>query len=208
VTVFHEFGHACHTIVDEGPFERTASSSVAWDFVELPSQFLENWAWDRAALDVFARNARMYNTGLAMMRQLALANLDLELHVNYECWVGRPINKIDREILERYRIPGSPQVPSIAHNFCHAFAAPVGYAAGYYLYYWAEVLDADAFTAFQKEGGILNAELGGRFRREVLAKGATEPPDLLFRSFVGREGSSRVPSEEWSQDCRREGGVN
>jgi oligopeptidase A len=203
VTVFHEFGHACHTMVDEGPFDRTASSSVAWDFVELPSQFLENWAWDRAELDIFARNeagegipddlfrgmqrARTYNTGLAMMRQLALAKLDLELHLNYERWVGRPIDDIDREILERYKIPGSPQVPSSAHNFCHAFASPVGYAAGYYSYYWAEVLDADAFTAFQKEGGILNAELGGRFRREILAKGATEPPDVLFRNFLGRD---------------------
>jgi oligopeptidase A len=108
----------------------------------------------------------------------------LELHLHYERWVGRQIDELDREILKNYRLPRVVEVPSFVRELDHLFA--LGYGAGYYSYYWAEVLDADAFTLFQKKG-VLNEELGRRFRYEVLAKGATEPADVLFRRFMGRD---------------------
>jgi oligopeptidase A len=201
-TLFHEFGHVCHLLLSESPFKATSSFSVPWDFVELPSQFLENWVWERGALDIFAQNeagekipdelfarmirARTFQTGLLMMRQLSFGKLDLELHANFERWTGNPIDQIDREVLAKYRHPDDLEVPSMAHSFGHLFSSPVAYAAGYYSYLWAEVLDADAFTLFQKNG-VLNQELGGRFRKEILAKGATEPADVLFRNFMGRD---------------------
>jgi oligopeptidase A len=202
-TIFHEFGHLCHFVLDESPYQSLRSGEAVWDFIELPSQFLENWAWERSALDLFAKHsetgepisddlfqrmirAKNFQTGIANMGQLSFGKLDLELHLNYEKYVGRPIDELDRELLVRYRIPSSIKVPSRARELTHLFGGSVAYASAYYSYLWAQVLDADAFTVFQKEG-VMNVEYGLKFRKEILAKGHSQPADELFRNFMGRD---------------------
>jgi oligopeptidase A len=120
------------------------------------------------------------------MLQLALAKLDLELHLNYQKYAGRALDEVEREILTRYRLEDDLQMPCSARDFGHIFGQPTYYAAGYYSYKWAEVLDADAFQKF-KDDGVISAEVGKRFRREVLAKGASDDADVLFRNFMGRD---------------------
>jgi len=130
--------------------------------------------------------ARNFRCGTGFMRQLMLGKIDLELHTNYEKYVGKDLDAVDEEILADYRIPSPTQSPTILRKFGHLFSAPVAYAAGYYSYKWAEVLDADAFTRFQKEG-VINSETGMSFRKEVLARGNSRPVDESFRSFMGRD---------------------
>jgi oligopeptidase A len=201
-TLFHEFGHMCHFLMSEVEYESIGGIDVAWDFVELPSQLWENWAWEKSALDVFAKHfetgivipqslfdrmlaARYYETATFYMRQLSLGKLDMELHFNYEKWKGRDLEEVDEEILHNYRHKSIP-VPCGARGFLHLFGSAIGYASGYYSYLWAEVLEADVFTRF-KEAGVMSEKVGGAFRREVLAKGNSEPPDVLFRKFMGRD---------------------
>jgi oligopeptidase A len=129
--------------------------------------------------------ARNYETGTWVMSQLALGKLDLELHLNWDKFLETSIDEVDRKILAEYRIPSSVEKPSQARDFLHLFGKDVGYAAGYYSYMWAEVLDADVFTKF-KEQGVLSKEVGMSFRKQVLARGALEPADVLFKNFMGR----------------------
>lgn len=200
-TVFHEFGHLLHQLLSDVEVESLAGCNVAWDFVELPSQINENWCWESEALDRFARHwetkatlpaelkqkmlaARNYGEASFFMRQLCFGKIDLELHTNTEQYLGRNIEEVDREILADYRIPVTEQSNSCLRCFSHIFNG--GYESGYYSYKWAEMLEADAFSRFAKEG-IFNPATGRDFRRCILSQGNSRPAAELYRDFMQRD---------------------
>lgn len=202
-TLFHEFGHLLHHCLSRVGVRSLACTRVAHDFVELPSQILENWCVEREALDMFARHyktgepipdallerlraARTFRAGNAQMRQLGFAALDLALHIDYSPERDGDILTYSRRVLEKYSPTRLPDDHAMIASFLHLFGSPVGYAAGYYAYKWAEVLDADAFGRFRAEG-VLNPAVGSEFRDKVLALGDSRDPMELFVSFMGRE---------------------
>ena len=200
-TLFHEFGHLLHHLLSRVEVRSFAGTNVAWDFVELPSQIMENWCWEREALDTFAchvdtdapipaemfekmSRARTYRAATAMMRQLGFATVDLLLHTDYD--LDEDVVEFSRRVLERFAPTDYFDGYAFIAGFGHLFASEVGYAAGYYSYKWAEVLDADAFTRFSNEG-IFSAEVGDTFRRNILEPGDGVDPRELYRRFMGRE---------------------
>jgi len=202
-TLFHEFGHILHHCLSRAVLRSQAGTNVAWDFVELPSQIFENWCWEREALDLFARHhetdepipedlfqamkrARTFRAATGQMRQLGFAVIDLALHTDFDPDTDGDAIDYSRALLQQYFPDPLPESHAMIASFSHLFADPVGYAAGYYSYKWAEVLDADAFTRFKKEG-LLNPEVGQAFRETILERGDEEDPAVLFRRFMGRD---------------------
>jgi oligopeptidase A len=202
-TIFHEFGHLLHHLLSRVEIRTLAGTGVAWDFVELPSQIMENWCWERQALDLFARHwetgepipdalfqkmkrARTFRAANAQMRQVGFAIVDLLLHTRYSpLRDGDPVEYARLLLQEFVPAPLPPEHAMIA-AFHHLFGSPVGYGAGYYSYKWAEVLDADAFTRFRDEG-IFSREVGAEFREKILSKGDSQDPAELYRDFMGRD---------------------
>ena len=200
-TVFHEFGHLLHHLVSRVPIKTRSSMNVPWDFVELPSQIMENWTWEKQALDLFARHVdtgatiptelfarlestRTFGGAIAQMRQLAFGTVDLALHRDYD--PGSDLDPLEfaSRIIAPYEVRPEFASGNRLTRFTHVFAG--GYAAGYYSYKWSEVLDADAFSRFQAEG-IFNPDTGRDFAEKVLAQGDGDESAQLFRDFMGRD---------------------
>ncbi len=203
-TLFHEFGHGLHhmlTQIDE--IGVSGINGVAWDAVELPSQFMENWCWEREALNLIAGHyktgeplpedlfnkmyaARNFQAGMQMVRQIEFSLFDFRMYHEYkpEMKGTGSIQKILDEVRNEVAVVKPPAYNRFQHGFSHIFAG--GYAAGYYSYKWAEVLSADAFSLFE-EKGIFDAETGQAFLACVLEQGGSREPMELFRDFRGRE---------------------
>jgi oligopeptidase A len=199
-TLFHEFGHALHGMLANTTYNSLSGTSVSWDFVELPSQILENWCFEREALELFAKHyetgevipmkyvekikeSASFHEGMQTLRQLSFGLLDMQ-------WHGQDPTEISSvKEFENGAFADTKLYPDVAENvmstaFSHIFQG--GYSAGYYSYKWAEVLDADAFEYFLEEG-IFNKEVATKFKENVLSKGGTEKPMELYKRFRGKE---------------------
>ncbi|WP_395046362.1 M3 family metallopeptidase [Flavobacterium sp.] len=199
-TLFHEFGHGLHGMLANTVYPSLSGTSVYWDFVELPSQVMENWCYEPEALAIFAKHyqtgeiipqefvekikeSASFQEGMATLRQLSFGLLDMAFHSN------NPTEITNVKAFEKEAFEGTTLYPDVAENcmsvsFSHIFAG--GYSSGYYSYKWAEVLDADAFAYFQ-EKGIFNKEVATKFKDNVLSKGGTELPMELYKRFRGQE---------------------
>ncbi|MEW6775426.1 MAG: M3 family metallopeptidase [Bdellovibrionota bacterium] len=202
-TLFHEFGHLLHHLFSQVRTRSLSGTSVPLDFVELPSQIMENWTWEREALDLFAghfetgapvpdnlfaamKRARNFRSANAMMRQLGFATLDLSLHRDYGPEKDGDVIPYCRKVMQPFAATPLPEDYAMVCSFHHLFSGSLGYAAGYYSYKWAEVLDADAFGLF-KERGVLGRGTGLAFRKKILERGNGTDPLELFKDFRGRE---------------------
>jgi peptidyl-dipeptidase Dcp len=201
-TLFHEFGHALHGLLAEGTYESLSGTNVYWDFVELPSQIMENWVYEKECLDMFARHYQTgekipekyiqkikesanYLAGYNAVRQVGLAQLDMAWHTIPPDKITN-VGDFEHKVLENTQV-----LPPVAHSstscsFNHIFGG--GYASGYYSYKWAEVLDADAFEFFQ-EKGIFNTQTASLFRKYILSAGGSEHPMELYKKFRGKTPS-------------------
>ena len=199
-TLFHEFGHALHGMLANTVYPSLSGTSVFWDFVELPSQVMENWCYEKEALELFAKHYETGETipmeliekikesasfleGMATVRQLSFGLLDMGWHSQ------NPENISNLKAFENEQFESTKLYPDVAENamstaFSHIFAG--GYSSGYYSYKWAEVLDADAFDYF-KQNGIFNRKIATKFKDNVLSQGGTQPPMELYKKFRGQE---------------------
>ncbi|PHK17098.1 peptidase M3, partial [Nostoc linckia z15] len=199
-TLFHEFGHALHGMLANTNYPTLSGTSVYWDFVELPSQVMENWCYEPEALELFAhhyqtgdmipmeyiekiKESASFQEGMATLRQLSFGLLDMGYHSM------DPAGITDVKIFEMEQFASTQLYPDVPENvmstaFSHIFQG--GYASGYYSYKWAEVLDADAFEFFQ-QNGIFDKETAAKFKENILSKGGTEHPMLLYKRFRGQE---------------------
>ena len=199
-TLFHEFGHGLHGMLANTTYPSLSGTSVYWDFVELPSQVMENWCYEPEALALFAKHyqtgeiipqgfvekikeSASFQEGMATLRQISFGLLDMAFHCN------NPTDITNIKAFEKTAFEGTTLYPDVAENcmsvsFSHIFQG--GYSSGYYSYKWAEVLDADAFAYFQ-ECGIFNKEVATKFKDNILSKGGTELPMELYKRFRGQE---------------------
>ncbi len=201
-TLFHEFGHALHGLLSECHYPSVSGTSVYWDFVELPSQIMENWCFEKECLDLFAKHyetqeplpfeyvekikqSANFLEGYATFRQLSFSLLDMAWYSIDPSGVEN-IEEFEKMAMEQASLLQRVEHTCMSTSFGHIFAG--GYAAGYYSYKWAEVLDAEAFERF-KEQGIFNRDVAKRFREEILSKGGSEHPMTLFVRFNGKEPS-------------------
>ncbi|MNF42742.1 Oligopeptidase A [compost metagenome] len=201
-TLFHEFGHGLHHLLTRVDYAGVSGiNGVAWDAVELPSQFMENWCWEPEGLALISGHfesgeplpqelldkmlaAKNFQSGLMLLRQLEFSLFDFELHATHGD--GRGVQGVLQTIRDEVSVMQPPAWNRFANSFSHIFAG--GYAAGYYSYKWAEVLSADAFSKFEEEG-VLNPATGRAFREAILARGGSLEPMQLFVDFRGREPS-------------------
>jgi oligopeptidase A len=202
VTLFHEFGHGLHHMLTEQDVSGISGiNGVAWDAVELPSQFLENWCWTEEGIALISGHyetgeplpkeklekmlaAKNFQGAMQMVRQLEFSLFDMRIHAEYQ--QGMDIYQVLKEVREQVAVIQPPAFNRFPNSFGHIFAG--GYAAGYYSYKWAEVLSADAYSRFEEEGEF-NEDTGRSFRSEILAKGGSREPMELFKAFRGREPS-------------------
>lgn len=202
VTLFHEFGHGIHHMLTRIDVAGVAGiNGVAWDAVELPSQFLENWCWESEALAFISGHyetgeplpadllekmltARNFQAAMQMLRQLEFALFDFRLHQEFDPANPAQLPALLDEVRSQVAVMTPPAFNRFQHSFSHIFAG--GYAAGYYSYKWAEVLSADAYSRFEEEG-IFNPATGQSFLKNILEKGGSKEPMELFRAFRGRE---------------------
>ncbi|MBX2994493.1 MAG: M3 family metallopeptidase [Bdellovibrionaceae bacterium] len=199
-TLFHEFGHALHGLLSQCQYRSVAGTNVYWDFVELPSQIMENWVREKEGLDLFAahyqtgakipadlvekiKRANKFQSGLMSLRQVNFAMLDMKWHSTPPAQI-KDISSFEEQATKDTRLFPVVAGTNSSAAFSHIFAG--GYSAGYYSYKWAEVLDADAFEYFLDEG-LFNAEVSGKFKKFVLSRGGTEHPMELYKKFRGRE---------------------
>lgn len=199
-TLFHEFGHALHGMLANTTYPNLSGTSVYWDFVELPSQILENWCFEKEALTLFARHydtkepipmelvqkikdSSNFLEGIATLRQLSFGMLDMSYHAHDPSGINN-IKEFEKEAFGATQLYPDVEENCMSTAFSHIFQG--GYSAGYYSYKWAEVLDADAFEAF-KEAGIFNKEVAKKFKDNILSKGGTEKPMVLYKRFRGKE---------------------
>ncbi|MFZ9035282.1 MAG: M3 family metallopeptidase [Francisellaceae bacterium] len=201
VTLFHEFGHALHHILTQIDYlPASGINGVEWDAVELPSQFMENFCWQRQGIALISKHvktgqplpdalfdkliqSRVFHSALAMIRQLEFSLFDMLLHKNYDR--NRDIHAVLSHIRERVAVIKTPDYNRFENSFAHIFAG--GYAAGYYSYKWAEVLSSDAFAMFEESGDILSYETGQRFLHGILEQGGSKSAATLFKAMRGRD---------------------
>jgi peptidyl-dipeptidase Dcp len=203
-TLFHEFGHALHGMLSQCKYSGTSGTNVYWDFVELPSQIMENWCYEKEALDIFARHyqnnqpipqeyiqkiveSANFMEGYVTMRQLSFGMLDMAYHGKAQEIAD--VNTFEKNAIEKTNLFPDVEGVNSSTAFSHIFAG--GYSAGYYSYKWAEVLDADAFDLF-KQKGIFNKEVAESFRANILSKGGSEHPMTLYKRFRGTEPSPKA----------------
>jgi oligopeptidase A len=206
LTLFHEFGHGLHHLLTRvEDLGVSGINGVEWDAVELPSQFMENFCWEWDVLREMTRHvdtgqplprqlfekmlaAKNFQSGLAMLRQIEFAVFDMRLHSDFDPASGRSALELLEEVRDRVAVLRPPKYNRFPNSFGHIFGG--GYAAGYYSYKWAEVLSADAYSAFEEMSeskGVLDPNTGARFRNEILAVGGSRPAAESFRAFRGRE---------------------
>ena len=204
-TLLHEFGHSLHGMLAEGRYPSLCGTNVARDFVELPSQIMENWAFEPEFLDNFAKDyktgeviptelvnkivrAKNYLSGYYQVRQLDFGELDMAWHTLGTMTQDSTL-EFEKKTLADYRTLPYVEGTAISTSFNHIFAG--GYSAGYYSYKWAEVLEADAFSLFA-EKGIFDKSVAASFRREILSKGDSEDPAVLYKNFRGHNPDSQA----------------
>jgi oligopeptidase A len=211
ITLFHESGHGLHHLLTQvSALGVSGINGVEWDAVELPSQFMENFCWEWEVLEKMTAHAetgkplprelfdkmlaaKNFQNGLATLRQIVMSLTDWRLHSSFDSKgaKGQAVLDISRAIADEYGVISQPEISRWINSFSHIFAG--GYAAGYYSYKWAEVLSADAYSAFEEAakltGSVLNAETGKRYREEILEVGGSRPAAESFKAFRGREPS-------------------